>query len=345
MAELEKKRITMKDVAKEAGVSVATISYVLNGKESISEETKERVMVAIKKLNYVPNLAARSLVNQSSGLIGVVIPQTEDSNMLMFNNPFYSEMIGSIEYQARIQGYQILISGTDADEGYIRMAKERSLDGIIIIGMYPDHFYNELKKFNIPIVLVDSYCEDHYFHSVQVNDRYGAYIATKYLIDHGHRSIGLLAGMLKCRGVVEMRYNGYCDALKEYGIPHRSDLIFESKVDYKSGMEMGEQVIKSSRRPTALFATADIMAIGAIKRMTQLGASVPEDISVIGFDDLNIAEYFNPGLTTVRQEIKRKGQEAARIILECIGNPSAGKQEIILPLSIVERESVLSIKK
>ncbi len=345
MASQEKKRVTMKDVAKEAGVSAATISYVLNNKESISEETKDRVMVAIKKLNYVPNLAARSLVAQTSGLIGVVIPQTEDSNMLMFNNPFYSEMIGSIEYQARIRGYQILISGTDADEGYLRMAQERNLDGVIIIGMYPDEFYNELKQFNIPIVLVDSYCEDHYFHSVQVNDRYGAYIATKYLLDRGHKHIGLLAGMLKSDGVVQMRYNGYCDALAEYGITRRDDLIFEGKTDFASGMEMGERVLQCSRRPTALFATADIMAIGAIKRMTQLGARVPEDISIIGFDDLNIAEFFNPGLTTVRQEIKRKGQEAARIILECIDNPLSGKQEVILPLSIVERDSVLSIKK
>ena len=200
-----KKRATIKDVANEAQVSPATISYVLNNKESISAETKERVLEAIKRLNYVPNLSARSLAANTSKLIGVLIPQTEDSSMLMFNNPFYSEIIGGIEYGARVNGYHVLISGTNADESYLRLAKERNLDGIIIIGMYPDDFFNELKKTQIPIVLIDSYCSDHYFHSVQINDRYGAYIATKYLLDKGHRSVALIAGEVKKNGVVEKR--------------------------------------------------------------------------------------------------------------------------------------------
>jgi DNA-binding LacI/PurR family transcriptional regulator len=337
------KRATIKDVANEAQVPPATISYVLNNKESISPETRERVMQAIQKLNYVPNLSARGLAAKNSRLIGVVIPQTEESSMLMFNNPFYSEIIGSIEYGARVNGYHVLISGTNADDSYLRLARERNLDGIIIIGMYPDEFYNELKKSQIPIVLIDSYCADHYFHSVQINDRYGAYIATKHLLDSGHRDIALIAGELKRNGVVEMRYLGYCDALKEYGVPVRSQLVFSGQVDFKSGMLQGERVAKSGLRPTAIFAVADIMAIGAIKRLSQLGVSIPGDISVIGFDDINVSQYINPGLTTVKQDIQKKGDTAVRIILGGIANSQAGKQEIILPLEIVERESVRKI--
>jgi DNA-binding LacI/PurR family transcriptional regulator len=337
------KRATIKDVAAEARVSPATISYVLNNKESISAETRERVLRAIEKLNYVPNLSARGLVVKSSRLIGVVIPQTEDSSMLMFNNPFYSEIIGSIEYHARVSGYHVLISGTNADDSYLKLASERNLDGIIIIGMYADEFYSELKKTNIPIVLVDSYCEDHHFHSVQINDRYGAYIATKHLLDCGHRDIALIAGELKQNGVVEMRYRGYCDALKEYGIPLREQLVFAGQVDFKSGMAQGERIAKSGLKPTAAFAAADIMAIGAIKRLSQLGIHVPEDISIIGFDDINLSQYINPGLTTVKQDIQKKGETAVKIILNGIANSQAGKQEIILPLEIVVRESVRKI--
>ena len=337
-----KKRATIKDVANEAQVSPATISYVLNNKESISAETKERVLEAIKRLNYVPNLSARSLAANTSKLIGVLIPQTEDSSMLMFNNPFYSEIIGGIEYGARVNGYHVLISGTNADESYLRLAKERNLDGIIIIGMYPDDFFNELKKTQIPIVLIDSYCSDHYFHSVQINDRYGAYIATKYLLDKGHRSVALIAGEVKKNGVVEKRYLGYCDALKEYSIPVRSQLVFEGQVDFKSGMAQGEKLAKSPLKPTAAFAVADIMAIGAIKRLLQMGVKVPDDVSIIGFDDINLSKYINPGLTTVRQDINKKGEMAIKLILNSI-NSQTGKQEIILPVEIVERESVKAL--
>ena len=169
-------RATLKDVAQEAGVSSATVSYILNGKRSISEETKARVMEAIKKLDYVPDLNARGLTMRDSKLIGVVVPQTEPGERLMFQNSFYSEILGSIEYYARLSGYHILISATDANESYLTLAKKRNLDGIIVIGMYPDEFYQQMKKTQIPIVLIDSYCGDHYYHSIRIDDAYGSYL-------------------------------------------------------------------------------------------------------------------------------------------------------------------------
>src|SRR5690606_16242700 len=137
--------------------------YIINKnpKESISQETIDRVNEAIKKLNYVPNLSARSLASNKTNLIGVVIPQTEPGKKFMFNNPFYGEFLSSVEYVARTKGYHVLISGTDANQSYLEVAKKRSLDGIIIVGMYDEDFYEDLKKSQIPIVLVDSYCKDH----------------------------------------------------------------------------------------------------------------------------------------------------------------------------------------
>ena len=149
-------RSTLKDVAELAGVSAATVSYVLSGKRTISEETKARVLEAIEQLDYVPDLTARGLSMRDSKLIGVVVPQTEPGERLMFQNSFYSEVLGSIEYYARQKGYHILISATDANESYLTLAKQRNLDGIIVIGMYPDEFYHEMKKTQIPIVLIDS---------------------------------------------------------------------------------------------------------------------------------------------------------------------------------------------
>ena len=286
-----KQRATIKDVAKEANVSSATISYVLNGKESISEETKARVYEAMRKLNYIPNLSARELANNTSKLIGVVIPQTEPGSTLLFNNNFYSEIMSSIEYHARINGYHVLISATDANESYFKLAKQRNLDGIIIIGAYPDQFYSDVKKTQIPIVLIDSYFDDHYFHSIQINDRYGGYIATKHLLEKGHRRIGIFTGRIKEGGVVKKRFDGYVDALKEYGLSVHTDDIFEGTVDFESRLKLAEKLASAKTDITALFCIADILAIGAMKGIHNKGIKIPDDISIIGFDDLVISQY------------------------------------------------------
>lgn len=338
------KRATIKDVAREANVSAATISYVLNNKESISEETKQKVYDAIAKLKYVPNLSAQGLSSNSSKLIGIVVPQTEPGSKLMFENPFYSEILSSIEYTARNFGYHVIISGTDADASYLKLAQQRNLDGIILIGFYPDEFYSELKKAEIPVVLIDSYCMDYYYHSIRINDRYGAYIATKYLLEKGHRDIAFVSGVIKNGGVVEARYLGYGDALKEFKVPVRDKYVFEGLVDFDSGMEQAENIIKSKLKVTAIFASADIIAVGVIKRLNQLGKIVPDDFSVIGFDDLSISKFINPGLTTVHQDIYKKGEAAVQLLMNALDNPETGKQEIIIPVSIVERESVKGLE-
>ena len=336
-------RSTLKDVAELAGVSAATVSYVLSGKRTISEETKARVLEAIEQLDYVPDLNARGLSMRDSKLIGVVVPQTEPGERLMFQNSFYSEVLGSIEYYARQKGYHILISATDANESYLTLAKQRNLDGIIVIGMYPDEFYHEMKKTQIPIVLIDSYCNDHYYHNIRIDDAYGSYLAARHLLEKGHRDIAFFAGQMKENGVMKKRLLGYQQALDEFHVEFRDEYVFEGQIDYQSGVELAGKLTEIAPGVTAIVAAADILAIGAVKGLYEAGKTVPGDYSVVGFDDLEISQYLTPGLTTVKQQISLKGQKAVDLLLKHIENPSLPKQEEILPLELVERGSVKKI--
>ena len=336
------RRATLQDVAAKAGVTKATVSYILNGKKTFSEETRQRVMDAIEELGYIPNLSARTLTQRSSKLIGIVVPQTEGSR-LMFQNDFYAEILGSIEFHARQSGYHIIISATDANESYLRLARERNLDGIIVIGMYPDEFYQQMKKSQIPIVLVDSYCNDHYYHNIRIDDAYGSYLATRHVLSKGHRNVAFFCGQLKENGVMKKRLIGYKDALREYQITFDYQYVFEGSIDYASGIDSAGRLLASRLPATAVVAAADILAIGAMKGFYEQGVRVPDDISVMGFDDLEISQYLTPGLTTVRQEISQKGEKAVRLLIDNINEPNLTKQEQILPIKLVERGSVKRI--
>lgn len=337
-------QVTIKDIARETGLSIATVSYVLNGKDNVLQETKQRVVEAAERLGYVKNYSARSLVMKSSNLIGVVIPQTEPGKVMVFENPFYSEMLSSIEYHARQIGYHIIVSGTDADEKYYQLARERNLDGIIIIGVYSDAFYSELQNAKIPIVLVDSYMEGKPFYSVRINDEESACCAVSYLIEKGHRDIAFITGKLKDGGVCEKRYLGYKRALQQAGIPMKKENILRGNTDFDSGMLLAEKMMMETSA-TALFCSADILALGAVKKLTEQGIKIPEEISVIGFDNLSIARYCTPGLTTIGQDVFEKGKKAVELIETGIKHKSQEPIELVLKTTIIERESVRTLSK
>ena len=314
-------RATLKDVAQRAGVSSATVSYMLNGKQSVSEKTKQRVLEAVRQLDYVPDLNARGLSTRDSKLIGVVVPQTEPGEHLMFQNTFYSEVLGSIEYYARQNGYHILISATDANESY-----------------------QQMKESQIPIVLIDSYCNDYYYHNIRIDNAYGSYLATRYILQNGHREIAFLVGRLQENGVMKKRLTGYQKALAEFGVPYQPDYVLEGQIDYESGVQHARAIVERHLPVTAAVAPADILAIGAMKGFYELGLRIPDDLSIIGFDDLEISRYMTPGLTTIKQQISLKGQRAVELLLKNIAQPGLTKQEEILTLELVERESVRKIK-
>ncbi len=336
------KRVSIKDVAREAGVSATTVSYVLNNTptETIREETRRRVTKAVQKLGYVPNLNARSLSSRRSNLIGVLIPQTEPGKEFMFSNPFYGELLSSIEYTARRNGYHLLLSGTEEDHNYLNIAQNRGVDGIIIVGTYPGESLNELKRCGIPIVLVDSYVKDEAFHTIGIEDKEGARMATRYLIDKGHRKIAFISGSLRENGVNIKRYQGYCDALTEAGLHMDPNAIYSGTVDFEFGMAAADEYIKRGCQQTAAFVTADIIAMGVLKGMSRQGLKVPDDLSVVSFDDVYLANMSDPSLTTVHQDIGEKGSMAVQLVLEAARAGEHKHTECILPLRLAERDSV-----
>lgn len=254
-----KEKATIRDVAAAAGVSAATVSYVLNGKKKVSEQTKNAVLDVIRQMEYVPDLNARGLSLKDTKLIGVVVPQTEPGSTLMFRNNFYSEILGSIEFHARQNGYHVLISATDVTEDYLDLIRERNLDGVIIIGTYQNKFLSQLKQLDVPVVLVDSYCKYDWFHAIRIDDEKSSYLATKYVLDAGHRRVALVSGILHENGVMKKRFSGYQRALADYGIPYREEYLFEGNVDYDSGVSIAERISREKVDVTAVVAAADIL--------------------------------------------------------------------------------------
>lgn len=336
------KRATIKDIAKVVGVTPAVVSYVLNGKDyKVSEGTVSRVKEAIRELNYIPNLTARGLVKNKSRLIGVMIPQTEDTAQLLLKNPFYSEIISGVEARLREAGYHMILSGVEKGNSYLDTSVQRNLDGAIIMGIYQEQFYEELKQTSIPIVLIDSYISDNYFSRVGIDDEQGGYMATKYLIEQGHREIALVTGSIKRDGVNEKRFLGYKRALGEAGIFYNPEHVFDGSVSYEYGRVAGNIIAQSHKKITAVFASADMMALGVMKSMKENGWEIPGDVSIIGFDNISTLEYILPSLTTVSQSITAKGIKAAEVLLRLIeGHGKSGLKEEILPLEIIERSSV-----
>jgi len=335
------KRINMKDIAKEAGVSTATVSYIINKRSDqvIAPQTIKKVEEAIKRLGYVPNLGARALASRHSYLLGLLIPQTEKETKLMFSNSFYGSFLSNFEYEARKKGYNILISGTDVDESYLDVARKRSLDGIVIVGVEIESDIKDLKQIGIPTVLVDSFGMDTELSSVTIDDENGGFLATEYLIGMGHRTIGLATGYLTKEGVNTERLKGYEKALANHGLPKDGRYVYSGTISYEYGLELGLQLAGSPERPSAVFVTADILAFGLIKGLKKGGLKVPEDISVVGFDDGFLASNMEPALTTIRQDVDEKARIAAQLVIDAIEEKEHGSN-IVLPVSLVERESV-----
>ena len=341
------KRVTIKDVAKEAGVSIAAVSYVLNGKfNKISEETVAVVNQAVDHLNYVPDLSARSLVKNKSRLLGVIIPQTEENNEVIIVNPFYSDVLGGIEAKARENGYHILLSRVEKGRGCFDVSIQRNLDGAIILGAYEEDYCKELSTVKLPVVFLDSYVNSENFYMIGIDDLYGGYIATKHLINKGHQHIALVTGAIKSQGVMDKRLQGYKKALEEAGLPYRNEYVYSDSVKYEYGAEVGRRIAGSDLPITAVFAAADVLAFGVINGMKEQGKLVPRDYSIIGFDDLSITKMFTPPLTTVRQDIAQKGMVAAELLIDIVeGRNTKGIKEMMLSLSIIERDTVCEFRK
>ncbi|MFB4261237.1 LacI family DNA-binding transcriptional regulator [Shouchella clausii] len=337
-----KKKVTIRDIAKYAGVSSTTVSYVLNGINKMSEETKERVLQAIKELDYQPDFTAISLSKKRSNIIGVMIPTMNASHEPTLKvDQSYTEFIGGIESVLRQQGYDLLISGIRDTVDCKNWIQKRNLDGLIIFGLTPENFYEEMKSMDTPIVLIDNYEEStKHYSKVGIDDELGGYLATKHLIDRGHIRISFVGHDITNISVDLNRINGFIRALHEADLSVDENLIFDGKGSFlEAGYEMGMKILEIREKPTAIFASSDILAIGIIKALQEHGKEVPKDYAIVGFDNLPVSRYSSPSLTTISQVIFNKGAAAAQLILDMITRESLEPVNITLPIELIIRES------
>ncbi len=335
------KKPSIYDIAKHVNVSSAAVSYVLNGKEGkVSEATKKRIYKAMDELGYTRDHAAVSLSTGKSHLIGISLPLNATSEAF-FNNPFYGEFLGSFEEVLQEKGYDVIMCSNQTVSGFERWYKSRALDGIVVLGSLSKDMEKALTEMNAPTVLVDVY-EDYSapFTNIRIDDERGEYLAVHHLIELGHKKIGFVGGP-SASIVNYKRYCGYEKALLENNIPIDKKLVFHTLTTLEGGYSMGETIKNKLSSMSAVAVDADIVAIGLIRRLLELGVNLPNDLSVVGFDDIQPAQYIHPTLTTVHQDIREKGRLSARTILEEINNKSTSKKNYVIESSILVRNSTL----
>jgi LacI family transcriptional regulator len=337
-------KITIRDVAKHAGVSSATVSYVLNGINKVSDETKERVLLSIEELNYQPDFTAISLSKRKSKMLGVIMPLVEDSLAPIFKeNHYFSELLSGVEYVCRKNGYDFLISGISKAEECKNWVMKRNLDALLVLGRFPLKVFEEMKTLSTPLVFVDSFEEyAELYHNIRIDDELGGYLGTKHLIDLGHRNISFIPNGRIDGAVDGQRFLGYKRALTEANIDFKSSMVIEGRTNtFESGYQLGKE-IAINQQMTAIFTSSDITALGIMKSLNDYGKMVPKDISIVGFDDLMISRYSSPSLTTIRQDVFRKGAESAETAIEAIENKDLKPKQIMLPVELVIRDSTTS---
>jgi len=336
-----RKMVTMEDVAKKAGVSVMTVSRVVNGvKGKVSEETRKKVLEIIKELNYYPNFVGRALHGSKLKIIGVVSPLVRAG--IVLENPYYYELIMGIEEVCTEKGYDVMISTRKritSSSDYLRNFYERKVDGLIIVAPSIDTVkFDLIERDDVPVVLV-SERTSHKISYVDADNEAGGEIAVEYFYKKGHRKIGILTGNTNMRNAID-RFNGFLKGMKKFGLELRNEWIIKGDFSYQSGINAGKQFVSLSSLPTALFCSNDLSALGFLNEISRYGIRVPDDVSIIGFDDITASQYAHPPLTTIRQPIFEMGKAAAELLLARISNKQFQPQGRIFPVKVVERESV-----
>lgn len=333
---------TMKDVARRAGVSVATVSRVINETRYVNEELRLKVVEAMGDLSYHPNVLARSLRLGVSHTIGLVVPDN--------SNPFFAEIARAAETVGFENGYSVILCNSDKnvdrETTYVRVLIAKQVDGIIFIATGSDiGNLLELTKQAIPVVVADRDIPQTLADVVLVNNEQGGYDAARYLLDLGHRSIAAIATPLVPSASAD-RLRGYRRALNEAGTPVREEWVAYGPDSYLGGETAMAQLLQAEQRPTAVFAYNDVMAIGAYRAIKRSGLRIPQDISIVGFDDIALASAVIPALTTVAQPIAAVATQAMHLLMTRIRSSRTDRpgQRIVLDTNLVIRESCAALR-
>ncbi len=328
---------TIKDVAKLAGVSTTTVSHVMNKTRFVAKQTEEQVRAAIKALNYSPSAVARSLKINTTKSIGMIVTTSQ--------SPYFAEMIQTVEECCYRQGYSLFLCNTQNDpekiKNYVEMLAKKRVDGLLVIcSEYHKDSRNLLAKItDIPMLVMDWTATSKESDILQDNSFTGGYLATQHLIENGHQKIGIITGDLAKTISVE-RLAGFEKAMQEAGLEVNENWVCEGYFNPEDGYENMMNILAQEEIPTAVFCCNDMMALGAISAIGEKGLKVPEDISIIGYDDIHSSRFFSPPLTTINQPKKTLGTQAAVRLFERINNKNVSQKVIELTPSLVQRKSV-----
>ncbi|UUZ95875.1 catabolite control protein A [Paenibacillus sp. P25] len=332
--------VTIYDVAREAGVSMATVSRVVNNNPNVKPQTRKKVFEAIERLGYRPNAVARGLASKKTTTVGVVIPD--------ISNSIFSEVARGIEDIANMYHYNIILCNADKKkEKEIRVVNtllEKQVDGLVFMGgVITDEHLQAFKTSSVPVVLCATADEHKTIPSVDIDHEKAAFDAVNVLIENGHRNIAMISGTLQDPANGFARYQGYKKALEAAGIPVREDYVRVGNYRYESGLELTKYFLELDERPTAIFAATDEMAIGAIHTLQDNGLKVPDDMSVISVDNIRMASMVRPQLTTVAQPMYDIGAVAMRLLTKLMNKETKDAselQQVILPHEVIHRNSV-----
>ncbi|EHH1047581.1 TPA: substrate-binding domain-containing protein [Vibrio parahaemolyticus] len=329
---------TMKDIAKLAGVSTSTVSHVINKTRFVSEEISERVNNAAKELNYyAPSALARSLKVNRTKTIGMLVTTS--------TNPFFGEVVKGVERSCYHKGYSLILCNTEGDNERMRQSintlLQKRVDGLILMcSSLEGERIDVFERYpDIPVVVMDWGPMLFTSDKIQDNSLRGGYLAVKYLIDCGHTEIGCITGPL-IKHQAQMRYEGYKRAMNEAGLEFNANWIIESDFECEGGYQAFKKMAERGTLPSSIFVSNDMMAMGVINAANELSIKVPDDLSIIGYDDIHIAKFMSPSLTTIHQPKYRLGQAAVETLVRRLDDKSNEAQVVQLEPTLVVRNSV-----
>lgn len=325
---------TIKDIAKEANVSTATVSRIINGLDGYTEETKIKVLKVIDKLGY-----NRTVVGLETKTVGVLLPDIATN--------FYASILKGIEDVAHVNNYSVIICNTGIDGwrtlDYIKVLEQRKVDSIITIGLrISEEYYNALEKSKIPYIQISTISYRYQIPYIKVDSQQASYAATKYLIDNGHKKIAMISGDAKDVDSGHHRIFGFKQALEDNNLDVNPNLIKYGDFTYESGIECMRELLKEEDEFTAIFAASDDMAVGALSVAYENNINIPNELSIIGYDNTRVSAMSIPPLTTIGQPLYEMGQKGMTMIIKAIEN-NEKLESIIMPYSIIERRTVKNI--
>jgi LacI family transcriptional regulator len=336
---------TIKDIAKAAGVSVTTVSRALNGYSDVSEKTRKKIEEIAKELKYSPNTLARSLVMNKSKTIGLLVSGIKRESIK--DNFVFEVLVGLNEYVGETDYDLVLFSTTSSkqsEKSYSQLCRERRVDGVIIQGIRTDDPYlREIVDSEIPCVLIDIPIQSESVGYVTTDNVLGARTAVKHLVKSGHRNIAMINGH-EFAFVSRQRLEGYFQALEGSGISINPDWVVNGYFNETQAKEVALNLLQKSPEITGIFCASDLMAIGAIKAAKELNLRVPEDLSIVGYDDIILAEQITPPLTTIAQDKVQMGYQAAKLLINMLENDHE-PNVITLPTVLKVRESTTTVNK